>query len=239
MNAPAPIGHNMPADPYAAMQIHVEALFETAQGFLDGDPITDQQTADTVSLLIDEARKAGKDAETMRKAEAKPFDDGKAAVQAKWKPITSKLDLVADTAKRALVPFLAAQEAKRIEEARLARIEADKAAAEAQAALRAADTDLTARQAAEDAMEAAKQAEREANRIADAKTHAKGGDGRAIGLRSYWVPSIANAQAALKHYMKARPDELKDWLLDQAEKDVRAGKREIPGFTITEERRAQ
>lgn len=238
MNAPAPMGHNLPTDPHAAMQIHAEALFETAQGFLDGEPIADQQTADTVSMLIDEARKAAKDADAMRKAEAKPYDDGKAAVQAKWKPVAARLELVADTAKRALVPFLAAQEAKRIEVERLARAEAAQKAREAQEALSTAGTDITARAAAEDAIAAAQDAEKVADRIAKQKAHATGGS-RAIGLRSYWVPTLTDAAAALKHYRAAQPDALKAWLLDQAEKDVRGGARAIPGFTIDEERRAQ
>lgn len=241
MNAPNPravIGDNMPADPFEAMSIHIDALFETAQGFLDGEPIADQNTADTVSLLIDEARKAAKDAEAMRKVEAKPFDDGKAAVQTKWKPVLSRLDLVADTAKKALVPFLAAKEAERIERERLARIEADRLAAEARAKFAAASTDLTARQAAETALKDADKALKDANRIGKEKAHASGG-GRAIGLRSYWVPSLVDPKEALRHYMMAQPDALKEWLLDQAEKDVLSGSRTIPGFTISEERRAQ
>lgn len=238
MNAPAPIGHNLPADPFAAMQIHVEALFETAQGFLDGDPITDQQTADAVSQLIDEARRARKDADGLRAEEKKPHDEAAKAVQAKWKPLLDRCDLVNDTAKKALTPFLAAQEAKRIEAERLARAEADRKAEEARQALAAASTDLTAREAAESALKEADKAAEEADRIAKEKAHAKG-EGRAVGLRSYWVPALTDPKAALKHYMTAQPQALKDWLLDQAEKDVRAGARSIPGFTITEERRAQ
>src|SRR3546814_17904118 len=91
-DATAPIGHNNPPEPtpYEAILTDVQDLSETAQGFLDGDPINDQATADMVAKLIDEARKGQKAAEDLRKAEAKPFDDGKKAVQAKWTPITAE-----------------------------------------------------------------------------------------------------------------------------------------------------
>src|SRR3546814_3853703 len=84
-DATAPIGHNNPPEPtpYEAILTDVQDLSETAQGFLDGDPINDQATADMVAKLIDEARKGQKAAEDLRKEEAKPFDDGKKAVQAK------------------------------------------------------------------------------------------------------------------------------------------------------------
>src|SRR3546814_6757070 len=91
-DATAPIGHNNPPEPtpYEAILTDVQDLSETAQGFLDGDPINDQATADMVAKLIDEARKGQKAAEDLRKEEAKPFDDGKKAVQAKWTPITDE-----------------------------------------------------------------------------------------------------------------------------------------------------
>src|SRR3546814_4475520 len=122
-DATAPIGHNNPPEPtpYEAILTDVQDLSETAQGFLDGDPINDQATADMVAKLIDEARKGQKAAEDLRKEEAKPFDDGKKAVQAKWTPITDekkgKYALIIATAKKALAPWLvkldAEQEAAR------------------------------------------------------------------------------------------------------------------------------
>src|SRR3546814_4859603 len=64
-DATAPIGHNNPPEPtpYEAILTDVQDLSETAQGFLDGDPINDQATADMVAKLIDEARKGQKAAE--------------------------------------------------------------------------------------------------------------------------------------------------------------------------------
>src|SRR3546814_11800322 len=74
----AEIGHNSQAmTPYEAIKLHIDDLFETAQGFLDGDPIATEAQATSVSQLLDDARQARKAAEGQRKLEAKPFDEGK------------------------------------------------------------------------------------------------------------------------------------------------------------------
>src|SRR3546814_19487920 len=54
--APRAIGHNNPPEPtpYEAILTDVQDLSETAQGFLDGDPINDQATADMVAKLRSE-----------------------------------------------------------------------------------------------------------------------------------------------------------------------------------------
>src|SRR3546814_3975901 len=98
--------------------------------FLDGDPINEQATADMVAKLIDEARKGQKAAEDLRKEEAKPFDDGKKAVQAKGTPITDekkgKHALIISVAKKALVPWLEHLEAEQRADAERKRKEADR-----------------------------------------------------------------------------------------------------------------
>jgi hypothetical protein len=148
------------------------------------------------------------------------------------------LELVNDTAKKALVPFLAAQEAKRIEAERLARMEAARLAQEAQQALAEAGANITARADAEIALKAADKAAKDANRIGKEKAHASGG-GRAIGLRTRFYPVLSDAAAALKHYRATQPRLLKAWLIEQAEKDVQSGSRSIPGFTIESQQVAQ
>lgn len=245
MNAPAPIGHNQPpADPLDAIAIHVETLFETAQGFLNGDPIATEEEAADVARLIADTRQIKKDAEALRIAEAKPFDEGKAAVQARWTPITDdkkgRCALIIATALRVQTAWLAKVEARKIEAARIARVAAEEAQARAVELQKAADpTNLDARAAADAAIEEAAKANRLANRAENDKAHAKGGDAKAIGLVSVWTPALVDPMAALKHYMATQPEPLKAWLLDQAQKDVRAGSRAIPGFTVTEGRVAR
>jgi hypothetical protein len=219
-NPRAVIGGNQPPEltPYEAIKLHIDDLMETAQGFLDGEPITTQAVADEVGKLLDEARKARTAADEQRKIEAKPFDDGKKAVQALWTPLsdekTGKCALIAMTAKKALAPFLAAEQAKKEAIAAEARCEADRKAEEAQAAIRAADeTDLAARENAEALLKEAGKAEREANRAGKDRATATGG-ARAVSLRTVWTATLTDPTDALKHYRAKQPEALKAWLLE-------------------------
>lgn len=238
--ATAAIGHNGPPEPtpYEAISLHVADLMETAQGFLDGEPVTTQAVADEIGRLLDAARQAEKAADAQRKIEAKPFDDGKAAVQALWKPVIGKCELVAATAKRAVAPFLAAEEARIAAEAAEARRIAVEKAEAAMAARRAADiTDLAAQEQAEALLKEAAVADKAATRAGKEKALVAGG-ARSVSLRSDWTAALTDSAAALKYYRDRQPELLKEWLLEQANRDVRAGARSIPGFTITDERKA-
>jgi hypothetical protein len=96
-----------------------------------------------------------------------------------------------------------------------------------------AGTSLSARIGAEALVKAAGKAEKAASRAEKAKAHATGGD-RAVTLRPVWNATLVDSVAALKHYRETQPGALKEWLLEQATKDVRGGQRSIPGFEITE-----
>jgi hypothetical protein len=234
-NPRAVIGSNQPS-PYEAIKLDADTLMETAQGFLDGQPITTQAVADEVGKLLDMARKGRAAAEEQRKAEAKPFDDGKKAVQALWTPLTDektgKFALITSTAKKALAPFLAAEQRRIDEEAAAARKLADEATAKAQEALRASSDDLAKREAAEQLLKDAKKADTAANKAEKGKALATGG-ARSVSLRKVWSAELVNANVALSHYKKTRPVDLKAWLAEQARKDVDAGSLSIPGFEIS------
>jgi len=226
------------APPVEAMGMHIDDLFDEAKNFLDGSGVTTQAEADGVSKLLDDVRKAKSGAEAQRIVEKKPHDDAAAAVQAAWKPLLAKCDLVADTCKKALAPFLAAKEAAQREEAARVAKAAEKARSAALAARQAAPVaDLAAREEAERLDAIARDAEKLANRATKTKAHATGGT-RAIGLRSYWTAELVDPVAALKHYREHQPEALKHWLAEQARMDVNGGARSIPGFAISEERRA-
>lgn len=226
------------APPVEAMGMHIEDLFDEAKNFLDGSGVTTQAEADGVSKLLDDVRKAKNDAEKQRVVEKKPHDDAAAAVQAAWRPLITKCDLVADTCKKALAPFLEAKEAaQRAEAARVAKA-AEEARSAALAARQAAPVaDLAAREEAERMDAIARDAEKLAAKAGRAKAHAAGGT-RAIGLRSYWIAELVDPAAALKHYREHQPEALKAWLSEQGQRDASAGARAIPGFAINEERRA-
>jgi hypothetical protein len=237
--AVATMGHNAPP-PIEAHKMHIEELLAEAQNFLDGEPIATQEQADSVGQLLGMLRQARKGADEQRAIEKKPHDDAAKAVQAAWKPILERVELAESVAKRALAPFLLAQEAKRQAEAAAAREEAArKAAAALEAAQSArASANLAAREEAERLAKEAQKANAQANKAEKAKPLAAG-MGRSVGLRSIWTPELIDPVAALRHYKEHQPDRLKGWLCEQAEADVRCGARSIPGFTITETKVAQ
>lgn len=225
---------NAPADPAVLFKEEIDDLLLEARNYLDGEPIANEEQANAVSSLLNRLRRVAKDADEARKTEKKPHDDRAKAVQARWTPIISKAELAASTAKQALAPWLRQIEEQQRREAEVARIEAErlgKIAAETHASA----ADLQAQEDAERLLRAAKGAREHAARTEKQKAHARGGE-RAVGLRSVWTPALIDACAALRHYREHQPDSLKQWLVEQAEKDVRAGARSIPGFKLTEAR---
>ena len=229
---------NAPPEPVVLFKEEVDDLLLEARNHLDGEPIANERQAEAVSSLLNRLRRVAKDADEARKAEKKPHDDAAKAVQSKWKPILDKADLAVSTAKEALAPWLRKLEEKQREEAEAARVEAERLARIAAEAFAGSVGNLQARDDAERLLGAAKEAEKHAAQAERQKAHAKGGE-RAVGLVSVFTPELTDPVAALKHYRERRPEDLKQWLLEQAQADVRAGVRNIPGFTVNEERIAR
>lgn len=236
MNDTPGIGHNR--SPFDLVTERIDTLNVEANNWLDGEAIETQGQADDVSKLLDEARKAKKEADDARKVEAKPFDDGKAEVQARYKPLLTKADTIADLCKKLLAPFLAKQEAEKRDAERKAREEAEAKAVAAQAAYKAAkDTDLAAREEAERLIEDAKIAERVAAKAAKDRGAAKGGT-RAVTLRTHYEPEITDLREFGRYAWNEHPAEMREFLDHLARKLILAGKRELPGVTIHKQQRA-
>lgn len=238
------VGANNPPDPFAAIEVHVSDLMTEAKNWCDGTAIENQAQADAVARLIDEFRAAAKAADEARKEEARPFDEGKAAVQEKYavliaetKTQTGAIPRALAALKATLTPWLQKLERERREAEEAARKAAEEKARAAAEAMRAADpSNLEAREDAESLVTAAEDAAALADAIGKDKAHAKG-DGRAIGLRKFYTPVMTDRKAALLHYAATRPDEIVATLQRLAEVDVREGKRSIPGFDVREETR--
>jgi hypothetical protein len=241
--ATAAIGHNQPpATPYDALKAHIDDLEMEARNFLDGKPIETDEQAEAINKIREDARKARQAAEEQRKLEAKPFDEGKKAVQERWTPFTDekkgRCALIEDVCKQALAPFLIKKDEAQRAAAQAATLEARRQAeAAAQAAEQASPSDLAGMTTARVLQENAAAAAKVAQKLDKARPQARGGE-RAVGLKSVWAPILTDSVAALRHYRERQPEALKSWLLEQAFKDVRAGAREIPGFTISETKTA-
>ncbi|MGA0604920.1 hypothetical protein ACO2Q0_02885 [Phenylobacterium sp. VNQ135] len=244
MNAIAPIGHNNPPEPapFEAISVHVSDLMVEARAWCDGAQIENQEQADVVARLIDEFRQAQKAADDARREEAKPHDEAKARIQEKYAPLLAETKTKTGAIPRALAALKATLTPwlRKLEDERRAREEAarQEAAAKAKAAadaMRAADaSNLEAREAAEAMVQDARVAESAANAVGREKAHAKG-DGRAIGLRKTYRAVMTDRKAALIHYASTQPDALTAFLQQLADRDVREGKRQIPGFDVLEE----
>lgn len=243
LNPEAVTGHNKAPEPtpFDRSREEISDLFDEAKNWLDGEGVQSQADADGVSLLLDKIRKAAKLADDRRKDENKPFDDGKAAVQAKYAPLIAdtkgergKTVLASEACKKALAPYLARLEAEKARVAAEARRKADEEREAAERAVREARaSDLAAQEAAEAQLRQAKASETAAKRAENDKAHAKGG-ARAVTLRSTWSAELTDMRQAAQHYWKARPEEFAGFLKGLAKQDIGFGKREIPGFSVIE-----
>lgn len=240
------IGDNNPPEPTPFEQSREEItdLYAEAKNFLDGEPIATEGQAEAVQTLMRSIQAAHNKADERRKIENKPFDDGKAEVQARYNELIGDTKQVkglavraVEACKQALVPWLQAQEAKQQEEARKAREEAERKQREADEAMRAAreSADLEAKEEAERKLREAAAYGKAANKV-EKSTAKVSGAGRAASLRTTYIPEIVNLTEAARHYWVVYPSEFEVFILDMARKDIAAGKRSIPGINIKEEK---
>lgn len=250
----AGIGHNQPPDepapkpptPFQLSKAEIDGLYLEAKNWADGSKVETQEQADAVGRLIALIRTAETTADERRIAENKPFDDGKAEVQARY------AELIADTKskkgmtvmalaalQKALTPFLVAKDLAQQKEAEAARAAAQVLADAAQAAVRAASggADLEAKEAAEDLLTTAKKAESVASKAEAARPMAKG-VGRSIGLRTTYRPEIINMSAFSRWCLDHRKEELVEAMMGIAKRAVASGLHTLPGIKIIEEKGA-
>ena len=229
---------NAPADPFTLFNESISDLLLEAENFLDGKDIENEEQEQAIASILTRLRREASGADDARKAEKKPYDDAGKAVQAKWQPLLQKADLAVGAAKTVLAKYLQRKEDALRAAAEAARQEAERQAAAARkAAENVSPGDLAGLSTVKHLTENAIALEKQAGKLEKGKAQAKGGE-RAVGLRSIWTPALTDPVAALKHYRETQPSALKEWLLDQARQDVRAGKRAIPGFAISEEKTA-
>ncbi|KQT08501.1 hypothetical protein ASG40_11510 [Methylobacterium sp. Leaf399] len=246
---PAPIGDNagpVEPTPFDLSAQEIGDLYEEARNFLDGEPIQTQAMAEAVGKLMASIRDAAKVADQRREAENKPFNEGKAEVQARYntligetKTVTGKAVLALNACDKALAPFLAAREAEK----RRVEAEAREAARVAEEAARAAFQasrvdDLAAREEAERLAATARDAEAAARRAEKDRATVKG-TGRAIGVRKTYAAEVVDTQAFARWVWANRQDALTGWLKSLADQLCSQGVRDMPGVKITEGVRAQ
>lgn len=233
LNPRAVAGNNRA--PHELLFNEIQELFDESKNWCDGEPITSEQMHDAVTKLYDGLHDAGKRADELRKDEKKPLDDQIKAIQDRYniyiQPKKGKVDLGKAALGDMLAAWRAAVAKQKEDVARKAREEADRKAAEAQAAIRASSGNLAEREVAEEMLKEAKQADRFAKRQDKAAT-------TGTGLRSVWVATLQDADSALDWAYGRDPVRFKEMVQQMANEAVRIGARSVPGFVVTEEKRA-
>lgn len=243
--AVAMIGHNNPPEPtpFELSQQAITDLYGEAKNWLDGEPIASQEQADEVQKLMRMIQAAEKEADARRTEENKPYDDGKAAVQAKYAPLIANTKTTKgmtvraiELCKDALKPWLVKVDEENRRKAEALRLEAEERQRQALAAMQARQT-LEDRERAETLVREAKEAETAARQASSAKAAAKGG-GRAVTLRDYYTAEVTDYTAFARHAWGAHRSDMQDFLDALAKRIVDAGAHHgIPGVTVHHDRR--
>jgi hypothetical protein len=223
-------GHNggPPLDPFAAHEIAILDLFELASTNMPDKVKNDAQAAQ-IAEMVDNSKLEKKALEETRVKEKKQYDDGKAAIQARVKPLDARLDLLIAQGRTKLTPYYKAQEDERNRIAAAKRLEADRKEQEALNKFRASQpTDLEERFEAEELAIEAKRANALANRI----------DKQASGMRSYWTVNVVDYGLLLKHIKLTDAETLYAMLAEYVRDKKNSGIRTLPGVEFIEERRA-
>ncbi|MBY8333141.1 hypothetical protein [Qipengyuania pacifica] len=254
LNPRAQIGGNEPPPEaeikpeWEAVKIHMDDLLTEAANWADGTQIENQEQADKVGKLRQLLQDSAKLADKARVEEKKPLDDKIAEIQDRYNAYTAPLknkkpgsvSKAVQALGNLLTPWLNKLEAEKRAREDAARKEAEEKQAAALAARQEAKKadDLSKMDQADDLLAQAEEAASALKSVEREKVQAKG-EFRAIGMRSYWSAALNPGEGgkALVHYAKAQPDRVKAFLQTLADEDVRRGMREIPGFTITEDRK--
>lgn len=219
------ISNNPPA--FDAFSLHIEELFALVSDTTAGAEVTTDEQDAALDGLMDDLRKARKDADIERAAEKRPHDDAAKAVQTKWKPLLDRCDLAVAEIKKLLTPYRDAKQKAKDEAARKARDEAEARETAAREALQNSD-DLQERFEAEQNLKAAAKLTAAANKI----------DRSATGLRTRYRAEVTDFTAFSRWAWIRRRSEYEAFLTDLAERESRNGPVEIPGIIIHTKRKA-
>lgn len=241
--APA-IGHNLPSDPFEALQIEFASEKEQAEAFMK-KPITTQAEADRAAIWSKRLSTIAKKATDLHKVEKQPHLDAGRNVDNKWRDLKEEPDALSKKLKRHMDAFLQEEARKERERQAAARAEADRIQREADAARVAAekaaaknDNDAASIAAQNNAIAEAErlaQQAAQAERDAQARNASAGRTGAKVSLRTFVFAEITDFDALLMA-LKDRA-EIKEVVETLANRAARSGV-ELAGMAIRSEQRA-
>ncbi len=237
--APA-IGHNLPTDPFEALQVEFAAEREQAEAFLK-KPITTQAEADRAAIWSKRLSTIAKKATDLHKVEKQPHLDAGRSVDDKWRALKDEPDAISKKLKRHMDAFLQEEARKERERQAAARAEAERIQREADAARVAAEKAAAKNDNSAAAADAAAEAERleqqaaAAERGTQARNASAGRTGAKVSLRTFVFAEITDFDALLMALKdRAEIKEVVDMLANRA---ARSGV-ELAGMAIRSEQRA-
>ncbi|MGV4796171.1 hypothetical protein [Rhizobium sp. F40D2] len=241
--APA-IGHNLPTDPFEALQVEFAAEREQAEAFMK-KPITTQAEADRAAIWSKRLSTIAKKATDLHKVEKQPHLDAGRNVDNKWRDLKEEPDALSKKLKRHMDAFLQEEARKERERQAAARAEADRIQREADAARVAAekaaaknDNDAASIAAQNNAIAEAErlaQQAAQAERDAQARNASAGRTGAKVSLRTFVFAEITDFDALLLA-LRDRV-EIKEVVETLANRAARSGV-ELAGMAIRSEQRA-
>lgn len=237
-------GHNNPPEPtpFELSRQEADDLFMEASNWCDGAAVETQEQADALDMLREKIRAARLRADERRKEEARPHDEAKAEIQARYNTLIGdtkktgkgKLILAEEAVNAARAPWLRKIEEEKQKAAAAARAEEEakrKAAQEAFAKARD-ESDLEARAEAEKLAAEAKKAEQQAKR-ADKAAMTK------TGLKTVVHAEITDLQEFARWSWVHDRAALEAHFIGRAMAIASDGWRDVPGLSITETREAR
>lgn len=226
------IGHNLPDDPFEALQIEFAAEKEQAEAFLKL-PIKTQADADRAAVWSKRLSAIAKKATDLHKVEKQPHLDAGRNVDNKWRDLKEEPDALSKKLKRNLDDYLREQQRIEMERQRKAQEEADRKRREAEEAARAAEQqdDVAAAAEAKRLQDEAAQAERDAQ----VRNASAGRTGAKVSLRTFVYAEITDYDALLIA-LKDRA-EIREVVESLANRAARSGV-ELAGMAIKSEQRA-
>lgn len=238
------IGHNLPTDPFEALQVEFAAEREQAEAFMR-KPITTQAEADRAAIWSKRLSTIAKKATDLHKVEKQPHLDAGRAVDDKWRTLKDEPDAISKKLKRHMDAFLQEEARKERERQAAARAEADRIQREADAARVAAeraaaknDNDAAAIAAQNNAIAEAERLAQQAaaaERDAQARNASAGRTGAKVSLRTFVYAEVTDFDALLMA-LKDRA-EIKEVVETLANRAARSGV-ELAGMAIRSEQRA-
>ncbi len=226
---PAPIAlSNLPADPFEALKIEIEAQRARAEEWLGKRPtIMTQADCDLAVNFERELLRLNKRADSLHKTEKAPHLEACQATDDKYRFRKAVADVAA---KLRLVfgRFMATEEVRK-KAAAAAAYEAEKARIEAEAKKLLADDPIAALTSPPPELPLGPE---------PVKVQAGGGIGRKAGLRDVWVGTVTDYREAAMYFVEhPKLKEVVDSLVQHQARDLKDSAK-IPGVTITKERRA-